>query len=230
MMPLGDAAVIVRFGDSISPDILVWIKALADQLRQNPFPGLIEFVPAYTNLTIFYNPWLISEKGKYPAYDQALKYIQARLKELKPAIKPSFRLVQIPVCYGDDYGPDLNFVAAQNNLKPEEVIRIHTGATYLVYMIGFAPGFPYMGGMSEKIATPRKQTPRNVIPVGSVGIAGNQTGIYSLPTPGGWQLIGRTPLSLFNQNRQPASLLQAGDQVKFIPITKTEYEERAHAY
>ncbi|MGV3465566.1 MAG: 5-oxoprolinase subunit PxpB, partial [Heyndrickxia sp.] len=135
------------------------------------------------------------------------------------------RVVEIPVCYGGDFGPDLETVASMNGLSTEEVIQIHSSAEYTVYMIGFAPGFPYLGGMSEKIATPRLPSPRLKIPERTVGIAGNQTGVYPIETPGGWQLIGRTPIKLFRPQDEVPSLLHAGDKVRFKPISYEEYVE-----
>jgi len=224
--PLGDAAVIIKFGEEISPAVHTWVKAFAKLLNTNAFPGFIELVPAYTTVTIFYNPWVSSNKGKHNPYKQVTNAILNLLPQLKPAAETTSPTVKIPVCYGGNFGPDLEFVALYNNISPEEVIHMHASSIYLVYMIGFARGFPCLAGMDASIATPRKNTPRPQIPAGSVGIAGPQTGIYSLPTPGGWQLIGRTPLNLFNPNQQPATLLQAGDRVQFIPITPAEYNER----
>jgi inhibitor of KinA len=132
--------------------------------------------------------------------------------------------VEIPVCYGGDFGPDLKSVADRNGLTPDEVVTIHCKSTYPVYMIGFAPGFPYLGGMSERISAPRLDTPRERIPAGSVGIAGTQTGVYPIETPGGWRLIGRTPLRLFDAVRDPPSLLQAGDRVRFTAIERGEFD------
>jgi len=132
-------------------------------------------------------------------------------------------VTEVPTIYGNEYGPDLEFVAKHNGLTPEEVVQIHAGTAYLIYMLGFMPGFVYLGGMSPKIATPRLETPRIKIPGGSVGIAGSQTGIYPAESPGGWQLIGRTPLKLFDPYRQPPALLQAGNYVTFVSITPQEF-------
>ncbi|KAA5543451.1 5-oxoprolinase subunit PxpB [Adhaeribacter rhizoryzae] len=224
--PLGDAAIIVKFGENISPATHTWVKAFAKLLTTYSFPGFVELVPAYTTVTIFYNPWVSSEKGKYNPYEQVTNAILNLLPQLKPAAETSSPIVKIPVCYGGNFGPDLAFVALHNNISPEEVIHIHTRNIYLVYMIGFAPGFPYLGGMDASIAAPRKKVPLTEIPAGSVGIGGLQTGIYSLPTPGGWQLIGRTPLNLFNPGQQPATLLQAGDRVQFFSVTPAEFNQR----
>jgi inhibitor of KinA len=151
--------------------------------------------------------------------------VQSKLENEQTEKELAHRTVSIPVCYGGEYGPDLEYVARHHNLTPEEVISIHSEGEYLAYMIGFAPGFPFLGGLSEKIATPRRPSPRTSIPAGSVGIAGMQTGVYPISTPGGWQLIGQTPVKLFLPKQNPPSLLQAGDIVKFEPISKEEYQE-----
>ncbi|MFD2248182.1 5-oxoprolinase subunit PxpB [Pontibacter ruber] len=227
MYPLGDAAIVLQFGDTIDLETHTKVRSFAAFLQQHPFPGLIEQVPAFTTVTVYYNPWLLSEKGRLDPYEKVRLLLLEILHHLKKQTQSfTSREITVPVCYGGDFGPDLAFVAEHNQLSPEEVIAIHTGGTYQVYMIGFAPGFPYLGGMDERIAAPRKDTPRAAIPIGSVGIAGKQTGIYPIETPGGWQLIGRTPLSLFNPASEHPSLLQAGDTVKFVAITPEEYEQR----
>jgi inhibitor of KinA len=224
--PLGDAAVVVQFGDEIGESTHRQVRAFAAYLEQHPFEGLIEFVPAYTTVTVYYDPWVLSKKGYLNPYTKAIGFLQRMLPHVAASeekLKP--RVVEIPVCYGGDFGPDLEFVAKINELSPEDVVDLHAHEKYVVYMIGFAPGFPYLGGMNPKIAAPRKETPRQDIPAGSVGIAGNQTGIYPIQTPGGWQLIGRTPISLFSPHRDSPSLLQAGDHVRFMPITENEFRE-----
>jgi inhibitor of KinA len=227
MYPLGDAAVVLQFGDTIDADTHTKVRSFAAYLEQHPFPGLIEFVPAFTTVTVYYNPWVLAEKDTLNPYERMQVLLLDMLRHLKKD-SPTYtsREVLIPVCYGGDFGPDLEFVASHNQLTPEEVIAIHTSGSYQVYMIGFAPGFPYLGGLDEHIAAPRKETPRAVIPAGSVGIAGKQTGIYPIETPGGWQLIGRTPLALFNPDRKHPSLLQAGDTVKFVAITPDDFAQR----
>lgn len=179
------------------------------------------------NCNYFYDPVKISYQHNCDnlPYDFVCSQLQQLLAELKDDKTITPRLVEIPVCYGGEFGPDLEYVAAFNGLTTEEVIHIHSSGDYLVYMIGFAPGFPYIGGMSEKIATPRRETPRLKIPSGSVGIAGKQTGVYPIETPGGWQLIGRTPLKLFRPDEEPPSLLMAGDKIKFVPISYNDYKE-----
>ncbi|WP_394557133.1 5-oxoprolinase subunit PxpB [Priestia aryabhattai] len=230
--PLGDSALVITFGDSIQYDIHKQIKTCKDSIELNPFPGFIECVPAFTNLTIFYNPLEVvavvkkKEKKEFVSpFKVVSSILQSKLENEQTEKELDHRTVSIPVCYGGGYGPDLEYVARHHNLTPEEVISIHSEGEYLAYMIGFAPGFPFLGGLSEKIATPRRSSPRTSIPAGSVGIAGMQTGVYPISTPGGWQLIGQTPIKLFLPEQNPPSLLQAGDIVKFEPISKEEYQE-----
>ena len=224
--PFGDNGIMIELGTTISLDIQKRVRAIASFLDQNRFDWMIEYIPAFTSVTVLYDigHHELIKDGRYP-YEQACE----KLKEgivggvLEEAQLP--RVVEIPVCYGGKFGPDLEFVARHNGLSIEEVVRIHKTTTYNVHMIGFAPGFPYMGGMSGKIAAPRKETPRLAIPAGSVGIAGKQTGIYSIETPGGWQIIGRSPIQLFRPFNNPPSLLQAGDVVSFTEITYQEFIE-----
>lgn len=230
--PLGDSALVITFGDSIQYDIHKQIKTYKDSIELNPFPGFVECVPAFTNLTIFYNPLEVvaavekkQKKEFVSPFEVVSSIIQSKLENEQTEKELNHRTVSIPVCYGGEYGPDLEYVARLHNLTPEEVISIHSEGEYLAYMIGFAPGFPFLGGLSEKIATPRRPSPRTSIPAGSVGIAGMQTGVYPISTPGGWQLIGQTPIKLFLPEQNPPSLLQAGDIVKFKPISKEEYQE-----
>ncbi|MGE1113873.1 5-oxoprolinase subunit PxpB [Priestia megaterium] len=230
--PLGDSALVITFGDSIQYDIHKQIKTCKDSIELNPFPGFIECVPAFTNLTIFYNPLEVvaavkkKEKKEFVSpFEVVSSIIQSKLENERTEKELNHRTVSIPVCYGGEYGPDLEYVARHHNLTTEEVISIHSEGEYLAYMIGFAPGFPFLGGLSERIATPRRPSPRTSIPAGSVGIAGMQTGVYPISTPGGWQLIGQTPIKLFLPEQNPPSLLQAGDIVKFEPISKEEYQE-----
>lgn len=215
--PMGDAAVIVRFGESIDPTIHSQVRALSDAVSARPVAGSIEIVPGYTTLTVYYDPL----QRSFQDICDDLEQLAATL-EAEAGIEA--RIVDIPVHYGGESGPDLPFVAGHNSLSTDDVIQIHSSAQYLVYMIGFAPGFPYLGGMSSRIAAPRRQSPRLKIPAGSVGIAGHQTGVYPIETPGGWQLIGRTPLELFTPRQSPPSHLRAGDVVRFQPITTSEFE------
>lgn len=217
VQPFGEAAIMVEFGKGIHPELHQKVKTFTDYLDRNPFPGMVEYVAAYASVTIFYDPVVISSKS-------VITLLQELMGKLKQRDEAKPRVVEIPVCYGGEFGPDLEFVAEHNRLTPDEVIEIHASGQYLVYMLGFAPGFPYLGGMSERIATPRRQTPRSVIPSGSVGIAGMQTGMYPIATPGGWQLIGRTPSALFCPANNPPTLLKAGDVIKFRPISPEEYQ------
>ncbi|WP_276496334.1 5-oxoprolinase subunit PxpB [Pontibacter litorisediminis] len=226
LCPLGDSAVVLQFGEEINLKVHHRIRAVAQALEQQPFPGLVEFVPAFTTLTVYYDPWVLSQQAKVDAYSEVVRQLEILVEQAAVAAPAPARTVEIPVVYGGAYGPDLQEVAAHSGLPEDEVIRIHSAGTYHVYMIGFAPGFPYLGGMDKRLASPRKANPRTSIPAGSVGIAGVQTGVYSISTPGGWQLIGRTPLQLFNPARQVPSLLLAGDKVRFVPITEAEYLER----
>lgn len=231
ILPLGDAAVLVQFASvgNESAEIYQLVQAFASHIEQHPFPGMIEFVPAFTSVAIYYDPVTVkqvsSQRPESTAYEIVLNNVRGLLAGHTSQLEVHARLIEIPVCYGGEYGPDLEEVAKYHQITPEEVIRIHTSAMYKVFMIGFAPGFPYLGGMSAELATPRRASPRLQIPVGSVGIGGEQTGVYPIETPGGWQLIGRTPLALFRPKQNPPSYLQAGDTVRFRPITKQEYLE-----
>ena len=213
----GDTSVAVVFGNEISTDINTKIRAFDEALAEEQIDGVYETVPTYCSLTIHYAP----EKIRYEALQERL---EALLAVSHKAQKLNTIVMEIPVVYGGEYGPDLETVAAHNGMSTEDVIRIHSGAEYLIYMLGFTPGFSYMGGMDESIATPRLKTPRVLIPAGSVGIAGKQTGIYPIDSPGGWQLIGRTPVKLYDAHRDTPILLDAGLHVKFIPIDEAEYK------
>lgn len=227
--PLGDAAIVIQAGTDISEDIHERVKQLFSCIEQHPFDGYVEAVQAFTNVTVFYEPYKVYQSAQLKQraispYEWVKDYIENLLEDNWQEGNQAKRLiVDIPVCYGGELGPDLEEVARINGLTPEEVVRIHTSGTYLVYMIGFAPGFPFLGGLSEKIAAPRRQTPRMSIPKGSVGIAGKQTGVYPISTPGGWQLIGQTPLSLFRPNAERPSLLKAGDEVRFVQLSEKEF-------
>ncbi|MFF2752754.1 5-oxoprolinase subunit PxpB [Psychrobacillus sp. NPDC058041] len=225
IVPLGDSALIVRLGEGINSTLHKKVKNLSELLTEHPFEGFIELVPAYNNITIYYNPYIVhtSQKGTFTAFEKVCTHIIELVKQFKINKSESPRLVSIPVCYGGEFGPDLKDVALYHNMTQEEVIRIHSESECLVYMLGFAPGFPLMGGMDERIATPRKETPRLSIKPGSVGIAGKQTGVYPLETPGGWQIIGRTPLNLFLPHMSPPTLLQSGDRIQFVPISPSDY-------
>jgi inhibitor of KinA len=218
LLPLGDSALVVTFGDEIDEATHFEVRAFSDHLAAQPPEAMIEHIPAFTSVTVLYDP---IRSG----YEDFAGEIQALIEDTpKEHSEMRARTVEIPVCYGGDLGPDLDFVASHNGLTTDEVIAIHCGPTYPVYMIGFAPGFPYLGGMSAKIAAPRRDAPRERIPAGSVGLAGKQTGIYPIETPGGWQVIGRTPLRLFRPDENPPSLLRAGDRVRFNSVDRADYD------
>ncbi|WP_100405444.1 5-oxoprolinase subunit PxpB [Bacillus solitudinis] len=216
--PLGDQAIRVQFGQDVEFRTHQDIRQFCLTLERRQVPAIIEWVPSYTAVTIYYDLSLCT-------YEEMKEKLQKIMKKVEGEELPPPRIVEVPTCYGDDLGPDLETVAHHNGLKPDEVIALHSEGEYIVYMLGFSPGFPYLGGLHPRLATPRLASPRAVTPAGSVGIAGEQTGIYSIETPGGWQIIGRTPLSLYDPYRKDPTLFQMGDIVKFVPISKRVYEE-----
>ena len=211
----GDAALVVEFGEEISLEINRQVHILAHALERNLFPGLREAVPSYRSLLVHYDPLQLS-------CEEVKVFVSGVLQKCKEVLPLESRLVKLPTVYGGEFGPDIEFVAEHNGLSVEAVVQIHSSVTYTVYMLGFTPGFPYMGTLSEAIVTPRLSTPRKSVPAGSVGIAGSQTGIYPIATPGGWRLIGRTPVTLFDLERSPPTVLRPGDQVQFVPIPAME--------
>ncbi|MSU47425.1 MAG: 5-oxoprolinase subunit PxpB [Lacunisphaera sp.] len=223
--PLGDNALVLEVGDVIDERTHRRVQAAWRALAAEVLPGVGELVPAYTTVTVFYDPWQAVQAGapENGIADWLVAKLHERLKNPPKMEKFKGRTVDVPVCYGGEFGPDLARVAAQARLSPEEVIQRHTKADYLVHLIGFAPGFPYLGGLPKELETPRHAKPRMVVPPGSVGIGGGQTGIYPLATPGGWNLIGRTPLRIFRPEETPPVLMAAGDQVKFRVITPEEF-------
>ena len=212
----GDRGLLVEYGDIIDPDVNNKVRSMAIVMEQNALEGVTEVIPTYRSLLIVYDP-----SGTNPAeLQKALKTLESRLDEIKI---PPPDTVEIPVCYGGEFGPDIEYVAESHNLTVDEVIELHCRPQYLIYMVGFTPGFPFLGGLSEKLQTPRLETPRTFVPEGSVGIANNQTGIYPVASPGGWRLLGRTPVKLFAPGRRNPFLYQAGDRIKFSPISAEEY-------
>lgn len=212
----GDRGFLVEYGDVIDPDVNSKVRSMAIVMEDNPPAGVTEIIPTYRSLLIIYDP-SITQPAKLK---KNLDTLEDRLGEI--SIPPP-RTVELPVCYGAEFGPDIDTVADTNKLAVEEVIELHCEPEYLIYMVGFTPGFPFLGGLSEKLHTPRLETPRTLVPEGSVGIANNQTGIYPIASPGGWQLIGRTPLKLFAPWRPKPFLYQAGDRLKFKSISAEEY-------
>jgi inhibitor of KinA len=215
--PLGDCGVRIAFADKISRAIHDSVRRFGAALDADPIRGMTEWVCGYAVVTVYYQPWIVS----YDALCTALRQRLGR-RELSPAI--ALRLVEIPVCYGGAFGPDLEEVAAYCGCSTMQVIQQHTEPRYQVYFLGFLPGFAYLGGLPPSLATPRRAVPRSSVPAGAVGIAGGQTGVYPLQTPGGWQIIGRTPLRLFDPSREPPSLLALGDQIQFVFIRPDQFE------
>ena len=217
---VGDLAVRVALGAEISPSLNAQVQRFCRRLQREPVWGVTEWVPGYAAVTIYYRPWAVG-------FDELCGTLAQYVHSDADTPPPETRRVEIPVCYGGEYGLDLDEVATRQGLNGVQVIERHTGGDYLVYFLGFLPGFPYLGGMDASLATPRRATPRPRVPAGSVGIAGAQTGVYPLETPGGWQIIGRTPLRLYDPDRQPPALLAAGDHVRFVSITEAQFEEIA---
>jgi KipI family sensor histidine kinase inhibitor len=209
--PAGDSAVLVVVGNAIHPNIHRAVRGFLRALEASPIMGVRELVPAYCSVSVLYDPGQL-------LYHQVVEALHAREKHLETVDIPEPRVVAIPVAYGGEEGPDLEFVAQHARLSVDEVIALHSSSQYFVYMLGFTPGFCYLGGLDTRLRTPRRAEPRVKIPAGSVGIAGQQTGVYPIESPGGWQVIGRTPLKLFDPRRDPPVLIQAGDVVQFVPI------------
>ena len=224
LKPLGDHAVRIEVSNHIGLSAQKSVRELTTLLDRSPPPWLIEYIPAYTTVTVFYRieAFVTQSISPFQAVCNELKILLINVDDSKDGKE---NIVKIPVLYGGVYGPDLQFVACYNGLTVDEVIEIHTSGDYSVHMIGFAPGFPFIGGMSSSIAAPRKDTPRLTIPARTIGIAGKQTGIYPIDTPGGWQLIGRTPIELFLPYEKIPSLLKSGDKIQFYQITEVEYAD-----
>jgi inhibitor of KinA len=214
--PVGDCAVLAVFGDTVNEDTNAAVTALERLLKDANLPGVGETIPAFASLLIHYDPL----DTDYRTVADTLIGLQIDFGTKDHA---ESRTVDIPVCYGGEYGEDLGFVARHSGLSEEDVIALHSGRTYRIYMLGFLPGFPYLGGLDERLYTPRLSDPRTRIPAGSIGIGGEQTGIYPLESPGGWQLIGRTPLKLFDPEKGGSLPYKAGDFIRFVPIRAEEF-------
>lgn len=212
----GDRGLLVEYGDTIDPAVNQKVRSMAIVVKNNMPDGVIEIIPTYRSILLVYDPSVTTA----PDLQETLSALEKDLAGIKI---PSPKLVEIPVCYGGDFGPDIEYVASSNNLTEEDVVLLHSEPEYLIYMVGFTPGFPFLGGLPENLHTPRLKTPRTLVPEGSVGIANAQTGIYPIASPGGWQLIGRTPVKLFAPERDSPILYQAGDFLRFKPISMSEY-------
>ena len=215
--PVGDRAISIDFGQVIDPTINRHIRQTIERIKELQLEGIIELVPTYCALLVEYDAMLYS-------YSEICNIIEPTLEEgMTNTTNELVTVVEVPTVYGGEFGPDLSFVASHNHLSEDEVISIHSGTDYLVYMLGFIPGFTYLGGMDSRIATPRLSSPRTLIPAGSVGIAGEQTGTYPSDSPGGWQIIGRTPVTMYDMSKAQAALLNAGDYVRYVPIDESEF-------
>jgi inhibitor of KinA len=213
---MGDQGLLLEFGDEISLEVNEKVRRMTLAIQAEAIEGIIEMVPTYRSLLVLYNPLILS-------IDDLKKRLEKIEKGLQQTSFPEPKLTRIPVLYGGSYGPDLEDIAKYHKISSEEVIQLHCSKPYFIYMIGFMPGFPYMGELPEGLITPRLKTPRLSVPTGSVAIAQRQTGIYPMESPGGWQIIGRTPVKLFNPEREPPALLQMGDLVQFYPIVEKEF-------
>lgn len=217
ILTAGDSSLLVEFGKEISPKINQKIAATVQLMRDQYIEGVVDVIPAFCSLLINYDPRVI-------AYEEIKERIQGLLKIEVKGSENRKRVYEIPVCYGGEYGPDIANIAENAGLSEEEVIKIHSSRDYLIYMLGFLPGFCYLGGLDERIHTPRLANPRIKINAGSVGIGGSQTGIYPLDSPGGWQLMGMTPVKTYDPDREVPILVEAGDYIRFVPIDEEEYK------
>jgi inhibitor of KinA len=217
IVPAGESALIVEFEDRIDPAVNARAIALAESVQAAAFRGVRDVVPTFRAVAVYFDPLHVD-------YDALVEHVEAAVKTAAPTTSEAPAPIRIPVCYGGDLGPDLGGVASFAGLSEGEVVRIHSQPTYRVFMLGFVAGFAYLGSVDDRIAMPRHSTPRVRVPIGSVGIAGIQTGVYPAETPGGWQLIGRTPLKPFDLARPNPCLMKAGDAVRFYAISRSEYD------
>lgn len=217
VLTAGDSSILIQFGNSIDPDINAKIAATVSLMKEQQIEGVVDMIPAFCSLLINYDPRVVS-------YDEMRARLE-RILSIEIAMGARRKKVyEIPVCYGGEYGPDLETIAEHAGLSKQEVIDIHSSTDYLIYMLGFLPGFTYLGGLDERIHTPRLSNPRIKIAAGSVGIGGSQTGIYPMDSPGGWQLMGMTPVKTYDPKREVPILVEAGDYIRFVPVDEAEYQ------
>lgn len=216
-----DRSFLVTVGNEISESCHRDVLRLSRLLLDHPHKGILNIHPAYASVLVTFDPMMVSPTDLE-------RYIRLLMDNIGGLVLPEPRTLEIPVCYGGEFGPDLEDVAAHNKLSTEDVVKLHSSVSYLVYFLGFSPGFPYLGGMPKQISMPRLATPRTEVPAGSVAIGGAQTGIYPVSTPGGWRIIGRTPLKLFSRDRIRPTLLEMADLVKFVPISQGRFAELYH--
>ncbi len=212
----GDRALLVEYGDGIDPVINERVRAMTALLKKDLPKGVEAVVPAYRSLSIIYDP-LATTPARLAEILHALE-ADSRAAEIAKA-----KVIPIPVCYGGEFGPDIGVVMEHTGLREDEIVAVHASVDYPIYMIGFTPGFCYLGGLDRRLQTPRRKTPRTNLPAGSVGIAESQTGMYPVDSPGGWQIIGRTPLRLFAPARENPFLYEAGDRIRFVPIAEAKF-------
>jgi inhibitor of KinA len=220
--PASDQSLLIYFGEQITREANENVRRLLHLLEQEPIPGVDNLHPAYCSLLVKF----AALQWRHEELERQLRKYLGRLNNVR---LPESRLVEIPVCYGREFGPDLDEVAALHGISPERVMELHTSVTYLVYFLGFVPGFAYLGELAGELVTPRLASPRRKVPAGSVGIAGNQTGVYPFETPGGWRLLGRSPLAMFRTDRDGLSLLSIGDRVRFVPVSRERFAELQRA-
>lgn len=226
VFPLGDAGLIIDFGNVIDEETSQKVLHLFHALKNSRHPCITDVVPAYSSLTVYYDVLSVCQKksNETTAFETMAELIENISEKNDHAPQQQARLIEVPVCYASKFSTDIEYIAQQKKIDVDEIIRLHTSKTYRVYMIGFLPGFAYMGQVDERIVVPRKPEPQNVV-AGTVGIAGVQTGIYPLDCPGGWQVIGRTPLQLFDKDKEQPVLFQPGDEIKFYSITEDEFAQ-----
>jgi len=225
IFPISDSALTIDFGNVINETINSTVLSLFRDFQNNPQDGFIETIPAYSSLTVYFDVFQLSKSipQDRTVYKWVSSVLEERLRRLPETVELGSPLFEIPVCYDPEFAPDIGEIASLKGISTDEVMHIHRSKEYRVYMLGFLPGFSYMGEVDERIAVPRKSQPKQVA-AGSIGIAGRQTGIYPSASPGGWQIIGRTPLKIFDPGKEELTLLKAGDRVRFIPISKHEFE------
>lgn len=221
--PLGDHAVTITVGETIDEATHRRVRAISAALDARALAGVVDQVPAFASLVVHYDPERVVGDPADSPYLRIVGSIAELLALVGDDALPPARTREIPVCYGGELGPDLDDVARQHGMAPRDVIEMHTAGDYLVYMVGFMPGFAYLGGLDERLVTPRRTSPRTAVPAGTVGIGGQQTGVYPLVSPGGWNLIGRTPIRIFDVNREEPAYLATGDRVRFRAISPTEF-------
>lgn len=216
ILTAGDSSLLIEFGNEISPKINQKLTATVQLIKEQHIEGVVDMIPAFCSLLVNYDPRVIR-------YEELKERIKNLVKVDVKAQAGKKKVFEIPVCYGGEFGPDIENIAEHAGLSVEEVIEIHSSRDYLIYMLGFLPGFTYLGGLDERIHTPRLANPRVKINAGSVGIGGSQTGIYPLDSPGGWQLMGMTPVKTYDPDRETPILVEAGDYIRFVPVSEEEY-------